>query len=65
MNRIANRTKALAGAVKENGIEIYTFLLLALGVPAVAYVYYDWRAALAVFVVSQIGIGFLALRNDR
>lgn len=56
--------KAQAGKLRSNFTEVYTYLLIALGLPLVAFVYVDWKAALAVFVVSQIVIGFLALRTE-
>jgi hypothetical protein len=63
MKLIAN-LKAQAGKLRENWTEAYTFLLIAVGLPAVAYVYLDWRAALTAFVIPQIVIGFLALKGS-
>lgn len=44
-------------------LEYYVMALLAIGLPLVAYVYFDWKAALATFVISQSVIGLLALRS--
>jgi hypothetical protein len=57
-----NSIKALAGHIKESFVEGYTLLLVAVGLPAIAYIYIDWRAALAVFVLSQIGLCYLKLK---
>lgn len=51
--------------IKENIIEYYTLVLLVLGLPLVAFVYLDWRAALAVFVLVQIVLGLLVVRRDK
>jgi energy-converting hydrogenase Eha subunit E len=48
---------------KSNILEYYVTFLLALGLPLVALIYFDWRAALATFVVVQTVVGLLALRT--
>jgi hypothetical protein len=47
---------------KSDLLEYYVLLLLAVGLPLVAFVYLDWRAALTAFVLSQIIVGVLAIR---
>lgn len=36
--------------------------LVSLGLPAIAYLYFDWRAAFSVFIIVQIGINILRLK---
>lgn len=62
--KIMTSLKALAGTIRTNFVEGYTYLCISVGLPAVAYVFADWRYALAVFVATQIAIGVLALRNS-
>ena len=40
-------------------------LLVMFGLPAIFWVYLDWRAALTVFIVGQLIIGFakLSIKN--
>ncbi len=49
------KLKAQAGKLNE----LWTVVLIFFGLPAVFYVYFDWKAALAVFVISQIVLGFV------
>jgi hypothetical protein len=45
--------------LREDIIEYYTLVLLIAGLPLVAFVYWDWRAALTVFIVVQIVLGVM------
>jgi len=54
--------KAQAGKLKDNITELYTLLLIVVGLPAVAYIYIDWKLALTVFILVQIALGFFSLR---
>lgn len=45
-----------------NMLERYILVLISVGLPFIAFIYFDWRAALAVLIVVQIIIGLLALR---
>lgn len=47
-----------------NALEYYVTALLFIGPPLVAFIYFDWRAALSTFVVSQLVVGVLALRQE-
>jgi len=53
--------KAQAGKVKENALEIYAYLFVCFGLPLIALIYIDWRAALTVFILLQATIGVLAI----
>lgn len=48
------RLKAHAGKLMANLSDLYLLALLVIGLPYVVFLYADIRAALAVFVVSQI-----------
>jgi len=61
---ILTSIKAQAGTLRSNFTEVYTYCLISFGLPLVALVYLDWRAALSVFVVTQIAIGVFALRSE-
>ena len=36
--------------------------LLTIAPPLIAYLYFDWRAAIAAFLITQIAIGLIKLR---
>lgn len=57
-----NKLKALAGKVFTN--EVYTVSLITIGVPAIFYIYLDWKAALTSFVLVQITLGIVRERAD-
>lgn len=44
--------------------ELWIIALVTIGLPAIAWVYLDWRAALATFVVTQIALGILKERYN-
>lgn len=54
--------QSIRGLAAQNLTEVYTYLLLAVGLPAVAYLYFGLSAAVAAFVLPQLAIGLLALR---
>ena len=60
---ILTSLKAQAGTLRSNFTEVYTYCLISFGLPLVAFVYLDWKAALTTFVITQIAIGLLAVRN--
>lgn len=47
---------------KASLLENYVLVLLTFGLPLIAYIYIDWRAALTVFVLVQSVIGILAIK---
>lgn len=63
--KITDTLKAQAGVIKANFTEWYTLLLLIIGVPAIVYIYFDWKAALATSIVIQATLGVLAVGNRR
>jgi hypothetical protein len=56
-----NRLKALAGKVLTN--EVYTLLLITVGVPYVTYIWFGAKAAVTVFVLTQITLGIIRERE--
>lgn len=63
--KLLTSLKALAGKLTENFIERWTIALIVVGLPAIAYIYGDWRAAIVAFVIPQIIIGYLVIRNTK
>lgn len=61
MEEKPHKIRALAGKLLTN--ENYTLALLTLGVPAIFYIYVDWRSAFAVFVLSQAALGIIRERR--
>lgn len=60
-----NRLKAQAGKLIANRTELYTLALITIGIPGVFYVWFGWRAALTVFVFTQVALGIFSLRKDK
>lgn len=60
---IYHRLKAQAGNVIGNLNELYVLALITIGLPAIFYIYFDWRAALTVFILTQIPLGLLRERE--
>lgn len=44
---------------KKKEIGLGCGIMLAFGFPAIVWIYFDWKAALAFFVISQSGLMFL------
>ena len=61
---IITRLKAQAGKLKANITEVYTMVLITIGLPAIAYIYIDWKAAVTVCILAQLVIGILAIRSS-
>lgn len=55
--------KNLIVNIKKNLTEYWTALFVAVGLPAVAWLYVDWRLALSVFIIIQAVTGLFALRS--
>lgn len=55
--------KLQAIKIKNSLNELYTLALITVGLPAIFYIYIDWKAALTVFVVTQIALGIVRERN--
>lgn len=53
----------LKNKLKTDGYGYYIDAMVIVGLPAIAYIYSDWRAALAVFVIANITLGVLSVRN--
>lgn len=49
--------------LRSNAYEIFITTLFVLGIPAIAWIYVDWRAAFASFVLVNIVLGVLYLRG--
>lgn len=62
MKQTAQSLIAQAGRI--NLKELYGLLLIGIGIPTVFYVYFDWRAALAVAVVAHTALVLLSLRSN-
>lgn len=63
MKRVFNYIKAQAGKVKQNSTEVLLYACISLGLPAIAYLYIDWKAAFSVAVLAQIVMLILKLRE--
>jgi hypothetical protein len=57
--------KRLVSLKKSDLIESYVMVMLTVGLPLIALIYGDWRSALSTFVVTQIILGFLAIKTDK
>lgn len=44
--------------------ENITMSLISLGLPLIAFMYFGWREAVTVAIITQISIGVLAIRNS-
>lgn len=51
--------------ISKNTLELYVAVLAVIGLPLIAYIYVDWRLALAVFIAVQLVPAFLALRSSK
>ena len=58
------RVKELLNELKKNYAEYWTLAMIFIGLPFVAFIYVDWRLALATFVLSSIAFGIAKLRSD-
>lgn len=47
----------------DNLYETFVTALIVVGLPLVAYIYIDWRAALTAFVLVNIVLGVMVLRG--
>lgn len=59
------RLKALAGTLRKNMIEVAVYCLISFGLPWIVYAYIDLKAAVSVFIVLQIVLGVLSLREGK
>lgn len=58
-----NKLKSLYITIKKDALEYYALTLLVVGLPVIAWIYFDWRAALAVTLIVQAVICVLALKK--
>lgn len=63
MKQAVAALKAQVGKLVANLNEIYTVTLISLGIPGLFWLYIDWRAALASFIVLQIALGIVRARQ--
>lgn len=56
------RLKTRLDKSKTSLTELYLTVLLTVGLPFVAYLYFDFRAAIATFVAIQTAVCVLAMR---
>ena len=56
--------KKIIENLRSNALEYWTLLMIIVGLPLIAFLYFGWAAALSVFVVANIIIGILNLRKD-
>lgn len=56
--------KKLIEHLKSNALEYWTLLMIIVGLPLVAYIYFGLGLAFAVFVVVNIIIGILNIKKD-
>jgi hypothetical protein len=49
--------------VQDNSLELFTTFCLFIGLPLVAGLYLDYRAALLTFFVTGVVVGTLAMRR--
>lgn len=55
--------KSLQKSIQQNIGEIYVGLLLFVGLPAIGWLFFDWRAFVALTVIIQSGFGVMYLRK--
>jgi len=48
---------------KSNSLELFTTFCLFLGLPLVAALYFDYRAALLTFFLTGVVVGLFAMRR--
>lgn len=63
MSTVKNTTTKALSWLQQNLLELWAGLAIFVGLPLVAWLYFDYRAAILVFVVSSIVIAVLAVRN--
>lgn len=63
MSTFSNLAKNLIKKMQQNAVEVWATLSIFVGIPLVAWLYFDYRAALLVFVLASSVIGTLAVRN--
>lgn len=56
--------KNLIANVKSNALEYWTLLMILVGLPLIAFIYFGWALALSVFIVVNIVIGILNIKKD-
>jgi len=62
MKDVTTNIKALAGIIRKSADEIALYLAISIGLPFIAYMYIDLRAALTVFIITQIALLALKVR---
>lgn len=63
MALLKNKPDTTITWAKSNLVEIWATVSIFVGLPVVALLYFDYRAAVLVFVVAGSIIGTLAVRN--
>lgn len=63
MAKKANPLPQFIMYIKQNATELWATVSVFLGLPAVAWLYFDFKAALLVFVVISSILSTLALRS--
>lgn len=56
--------KKIIENLKANALEYWTLLMILVGLPLIAFIYFGWSYALTVFIVANIILGILNLRKD-
>jgi len=56
--------KKIIENLRSNALEYWTLLMIIVGLPLIAFLYFGLAAAFSVFVVANIIIGILNLRKD-
>lgn len=63
MSPIKNLYHNLVSFIKANATELWASLSIFVGLPLVAYLYFDYRAAITTFVTASIVVCILAMRK--
>lgn len=64
MSPATKQLQNIARTVKNNPYELWATLSIFVGLPLVAYLYFDYRAAILVFVSASVVVPVLALRGN-
>jgi len=61
---LKDNLRKIISKLKSSPYEYYILTLISLGIPLVAFLYFDYRAAILSFVIIQSVIGLLAIKNE-
>ncbi len=50
--------------LRSNALEYWTGLMIVIGLPLIAFIYFGWPLAISVFIIVNIILGVLVLRKE-